>query len=480
MEFINKLNLSIAEFKKIRWYNQEIKINNQVKKNNPSITEEDFFNLLLKNVFNVCDLFINQKASILLKSELTAEEIKNIIGEQRWNNFRSAVYSEIAFRIGNEWLPEFANSPRLLTNSWTFANDLREFSVTSDLLNNEARAYLSTPSWSYLETKDGLYMEVVNFLNNATDKASQKVYNQIINKNIELKDELLKEVDKKQENQRNQISFILQQSQNTLLDLPQRSSYTQEFFQSFNNFLNQKTLQIPDGFKIKLHDTDLNEYTYVGRGEIEVYKTDENFVINFKDLKNKIDKFEQTNNKIESLVKDIQKIKETPADNSKITQTIGQLEEDIQNLKITSVDKNEITRKISELEEKIQNTNTTSVDNSEITQKISELEASIQELKSSSHSDSTNHSDLWPAFNDLRKQVGTMVLESEKQTSKISNLEQQFIKLTGSSGISAEEIKKAAEAGSALYTLNAAVQRNAQLIKTIQQDIMKLRKKKEK
>ncbi|WP_406618236.1 hypothetical protein ACJA27_01535 [Mycoplasmopsis lipophila] len=164
MEEINKLNFSIDEFKNNYWYSKNIDIPQFVKNIEPNITEEQFFNKLLLNVFNTCDLFINQKMSQFLILDITLEQIKDILGEQRVKNFISSVYTEIKYRIASEKFPEFSQRDKLITSNFSLAQAGREFNNFQGLLSPEAIAYLTSPSWIDLKFKKDDYLNIVSII----------------------------------------------------------------------------------------------------------------------------------------------------------------------------------------------------------------------------------------------------------------------------------------------------------------------------
>ena len=177
MEEINKLKFSIDEFKNNYWYSKNIDIPQFVKNIEPNITEEQFFNKLLLNVFNTCDLFINQKMSQFLILDITLEQIKDILGEQRVKNFISSVYTEIKYRIASEKFPEFSQRDKLITSNFSLAQAGREFNNFQGLLSPEAIAYLTSPSWTDLKFKKDDYLNIVSIIEklNSFDNRIEKL-----------------------------------------------------------------------------------------------------------------------------------------------------------------------------------------------------------------------------------------------------------------------------------------------------------------
>ncbi|MGC7184768.1 htpb, partial [Metamycoplasma hominis] len=60
-EEINKLKINIDEFKQNFWYAKAFEIPYHVKRINPKISEDQFFEILSKDIYLLCDLFIDQK-----------------------------------------------------------------------------------------------------------------------------------------------------------------------------------------------------------------------------------------------------------------------------------------------------------------------------------------------------------------------------------------------------------------------------------
>ena len=162
-KIIDKLNFNIDEFKNNYWYSKTIEIPQFIKNIEPNISEIDLFNKLLFNVFQTCDLFINQKMSQFLAVDLTLEQIIEILGKQRVSNFICSVYTEIKYRLATEKFPEFSQRDKLITSNFSLATAGREFNNFQSLLSAEAIAYLTYPSWNNLINKDD-YLNITSVL----------------------------------------------------------------------------------------------------------------------------------------------------------------------------------------------------------------------------------------------------------------------------------------------------------------------------
>lgn len=163
-KIIDKLNFNIDEFKNNYWYSKTIEIPQFIKNIEPNISEIDLFNKLLFNVFQTCDLFINQKMSQFLALDLTLEQIIEILGKQRVSNFICSVYTEIKYRLATEKFPEFSQRDKLITSNFSLATAGREFNNFQSLLSAEAIAYLSSPSWNDLKINKDDYLNITSVL----------------------------------------------------------------------------------------------------------------------------------------------------------------------------------------------------------------------------------------------------------------------------------------------------------------------------
>lgn len=192
-KLIDKLNFNIDEFKNNYWYSKTIEIPQFIKNIEPNIYEIDLFNKLLFNVFQTCDLFINQKMSQFLALDLTLEQIIDILGKQRVSNFISSVYTEIKYRLATEKFPEFSQKDKLITSNFSLATAGREFNNFQSLLSAEAIAYLSVPSWNDLKIngKDD-YVNILEYLKTNNDKTNNTLdkFNEKIKKIDEFKNKL--------------------------------------------------------------------------------------------------------------------------------------------------------------------------------------------------------------------------------------------------------------------------------------------------
>lgn len=163
-KIIDKLNFNIDEFKNNYWYSKTIEIPQFIKNIEPNISEIDLFNKLLFNVFQTCDLFINQKMSQFLALDLTLEQIIEILSQQRVSNFISSVYTEIKYRLATEKFPEFSQKDKLITSNFSLATAGREFNNFQSLLSAEAIAYLTYPSWNDLKINKDDYLNITSVL----------------------------------------------------------------------------------------------------------------------------------------------------------------------------------------------------------------------------------------------------------------------------------------------------------------------------
>ncbi|WP_444704921.1 hypothetical protein ACT1UH_02930 [Mycoplasma sp. 332] len=177
---ISKLGLNIEYFKNKYWYSKTIEIPQFIKNIEPNITEEEFFNKLLLNVFETCDLFINQKMSEFMKVSLTVDELENLLGIKRINNFISAIYTEIKYRLATEKFPEFSQRDKLITSNFTLATIGREYNNLQSLLCPESIAYLSDPSWNDLKVDESNNIDlipIIESLNGGLDEVKKTANN---------------------------------------------------------------------------------------------------------------------------------------------------------------------------------------------------------------------------------------------------------------------------------------------------------------
>lgn len=184
-KIIDKLNFNIDEFKNNYWYSKTIEIPQFIKNIQPDITENELFDKLLFNVFQTCDLFINQKISQFLALDLTLEQITEILGKQRVSNFISSVYTEIKYRLATEKFPEFSQKDKLITSNFSLATAGREFNNFQSLLCAEAIAYLSSPSWNDLKINDkDDYVNILEYVKTNNDNITNRLdkLNQFDNK----------------------------------------------------------------------------------------------------------------------------------------------------------------------------------------------------------------------------------------------------------------------------------------------------------
>ncbi len=175
-KIIDKLNFNIDEFKNNYWYSKTIEIPQFIKNIQPDITENELFDKLLFNVFQTCDLFINQKISQFLTLDLTLEQITDILGKQRVSNFISSVYTEIKYRLATEKFPEFSQKDKLITSNFSLATSGREFNNFQSLLCAEAIAYLTYPSWNDLKISDkDDYVNILEYVKTNNDNITNRL-----------------------------------------------------------------------------------------------------------------------------------------------------------------------------------------------------------------------------------------------------------------------------------------------------------------
>ncbi|MGC7165071.1 hypothetical protein [Metamycoplasma hominis] len=163
-EEINKLKINIDEFKQNFWYAKAFEIPYHVKRINPKISENEFFEILSKDVYLLCDLFIDQKMSEILKLELTREQIIEIIGLTRFQNFKNAIYTEIKYRLASGQIPEFEQKQKITTNLFSVLTPGREFSHFKTLLSGEAIALLTNPGWEKIKLNDDDFPKILDYL----------------------------------------------------------------------------------------------------------------------------------------------------------------------------------------------------------------------------------------------------------------------------------------------------------------------------
>ncbi|VEU75596.1 Uncharacterised protein [Mycoplasmopsis maculosa] len=148
---LEKFKININEFKNNYYYGNEIKIPYQFKKINETINEIDFFNKESLNILIVCDLFINQVLTTLFNGDITSEEIENILGTIRLSNIKNAVYSELNYRLSNNYFPDFANKKSLINSSFVVNFDGQKYQNFNDLLSPKAISFLTRDNWEINE-----------------------------------------------------------------------------------------------------------------------------------------------------------------------------------------------------------------------------------------------------------------------------------------------------------------------------------------
>lgn len=160
MSNYSKINISLEEFKKEFWLNKSsIDIPRVFKNIKEDISEEEFFKNQMEIIFKTCDVIVMQRMSFLLDKDTikNIEDVKKVLGVNRVNNFRTACYKELQFRLSNENFPEFVNKQYLSNNNFIINGDVRDFGTIGNLLNRISFELLMYPSWdnSFIEYDNG-------------------------------------------------------------------------------------------------------------------------------------------------------------------------------------------------------------------------------------------------------------------------------------------------------------------------------------
>ncbi len=160
MSNYSKINISLEEFKKEFWLNKSsIDIPRVFKNIKEDISEEEFFKNQMEIIFKTCDVIVMQRMSFLLDKDTikNIEDVKKVLGVNRVNNFRTACYKELQFRLSNENFPEFVNKQYLSNNNFIINGDVRDFGTMGNLLNRISFELLMYPSWdnSFIEYDNG-------------------------------------------------------------------------------------------------------------------------------------------------------------------------------------------------------------------------------------------------------------------------------------------------------------------------------------
>lgn len=332
-KIIDKLNFNIDEFKNNYWYSKTIEIPQFIKNIQPDITENELFDKLLFNVFQTCDLFINQKISQFLTLDLTLEQIIEILSQQRVSNFISSVYTEIKYRLATEKFPEFSQKDKLITSNFSLATSGREFNNFQSLLCAEAIAYLSSPSWNDLKISDkDDYVNILEYVKRNNDNITNRL--EKLNQFDSKIEKLLKDNSDSDENLK--LSFSKFKSDQLEINDKKENKLSD----NVRNFLN-KNIESPDYLgpkdgndylKLIFDNDDLGievygeEYqTYINPGDVRTYSSnghirlcdgevsfaksyDESVpkqVINYET----VEKWNSSSQKVNSFDKDIEDIK---------------------------------------------------------------------------------------------------------------------------------------------------------------------------
>lgn len=169
-ELIEKLELSQQEFEEYYLYGKswEIPTIFTLKSSTAPTDKEHFFKSVIFNLFNLANLFINQKMSKLLNTDLTKSQILEIIGIERWDNFKAAIYTELRYRLINKNWPEYKTREQFSLSNWNVVGNAPDMTIFNELINSESRAFLASPDWSLIDL-DALEFQspsIVLFLEN--------------------------------------------------------------------------------------------------------------------------------------------------------------------------------------------------------------------------------------------------------------------------------------------------------------------------
>ncbi|MGY6172657.1 hypothetical protein ACW95P_04905 [Candidatus Mycoplasma pogonae] len=138
-EYINKFGGGLSN---------QFKIPYQIRKINPSMSEDNFFYYVAKSIFDICDNLINQKASLTMQN--TYEEWVARVGEQRAQNLQNAVYYEINYRCLNNDFPEFTNKSFFTHQNMVLNSNPRTYNSPQQFLNAQSLSFLAVSLWENL------------------------------------------------------------------------------------------------------------------------------------------------------------------------------------------------------------------------------------------------------------------------------------------------------------------------------------------
>ncbi|MGY6172320.1 hypothetical protein ACW95P_03185 [Candidatus Mycoplasma pogonae] len=138
-EYINKFGGGLSN---------QFKIPYQIRKINPSMSEDNFFYYVAKSIFDICDNLINQKASLTMQD--TYEEWVARVGEQRAQNLQNAVYYEINYRCLNNDFPEFTNKSFFTHQNMVLNSNPRTYNSPQQFLNAQSLSFLAVSLWENL------------------------------------------------------------------------------------------------------------------------------------------------------------------------------------------------------------------------------------------------------------------------------------------------------------------------------------------
>ncbi|KUH47510.1 hypothetical protein [Mycoplasmopsis meleagridis] len=153
-----------------------------------------WFNNEINSIIRQADLLTEQKMSLLINAGLEKQEIEKVIGLQRLENFKLAVLTEFNYRYKSDIWPEIANRNKLTANNFTDLTDGRDFSENlGSLFSNEAKKYLSKPSWLYisLDGKENtdirtFYQHFIKKIEDFTSNLTETFNQSMTNKQAEL------------------------------------------------------------------------------------------------------------------------------------------------------------------------------------------------------------------------------------------------------------------------------------------------------
>lgn len=127
-------------------------ISNKIKRYNPNITEDQFFEEVASSVFYVANAFISNKALKTLPESFNQWE--SLVGEQRAHLFKIAIYEEIKYRTLNESFPTLSNKVGIFTGGVIFNGNQKNYDFFNEYLNPLSIQYLQLASFETELTKE--------------------------------------------------------------------------------------------------------------------------------------------------------------------------------------------------------------------------------------------------------------------------------------------------------------------------------------